>query len=142
MDARGWWMHGEYEPRRVSRSEKKKVVVRVLFRNRSNRCRDVGMTHLALSFLFSFSLSFFNQLFPLFSGRVSLAEPGALTSPLSGLSYGRHYRRAHASISHSRSSEPRLSESLRERAITPRASVAYTTIFFRSEILLRRSVLF
>jgi len=36
----------------------KKAAARVLFRNRSNHCRDVGMTHLALSFLLPLSLSF------------------------------------------------------------------------------------
>lgn len=87
----------------------------------------------------SFSLSFFSTC----SSRRSRGEfhwpsSGALTSPLSGLSYGRHYRRAHASISHSRSSEPRTSENLHERAITPRVH----NHFFRSGILLRMSVVF
>lgn len=78
----------------------------------------------------SLFLSFFNQPFPSSSGRVSLTEADALTSPLSGLSYGHHYRRAHAPISHFRFSELRSGENLRERAIIPRASLAYTTIFF------------
>lgn len=92
-----------------------------------SRCRNDPPRALFLPFSL---FLFFNQLFPPFSGRVSLAELGALTNPLSGLSYGRHYRRAHAPISHSRFSEPRTSENSHERAITPRASVAYTTIFF------------
>lgn len=86
--------------------KKERTTVCVLFRNRSNRCRDVGMTcpFLSLSLLSNPSPSFHSlSLLPLFfrppfssySRRVSPAEADALTSPLYRLSYGRHYGSTH-----------------------------------------------
>lgn len=83
----------------ASRSEKK-VAMRVLFRHRSKRCRDVGMTYPSLPFSLCFffltlSLSFSFTTSSFGTGFVDRRARRALTSPLSGLSYGRHYRRAH-----------------------------------------------
>lgn len=139
MDAR--WIRTSNEHDAASRSEKKKWRPRVLFRNRSNRCRDVGMIYPTLYFSHSRSL-FFNQLFPSFSGRIHWLSPTLWRVLLFSLSYGCHYRRAHASISHFRFSEPRSSENLRERAITSRASVAYTTIFFDQGFITRERYIY